>query len=323
MPAPKLRALVAVSASLFFAIACTNSASPTASNTNASTGKIRVCIVHNNADHPSIQSEIKGMQDEAKFYPVDLHMFDPALDPQKQVSMILDCVAQKYDVIAVNAVDPAAVVPALKAAFQAGIPVVMDNADTNAEGQQYTKTYVTTDTYAQGQAVGDAIKAVMPQGSKMVVIEGIPGQSGVAERLNGAKDRLSGTGIQFLDVQSANWDKNKALQVMQAFITKYPDINGVYAEDDEMALGALQAIKAANKTNQIKVFGVNGEKAVCQLIKDGSFGGTALQSTYMVGVDTIRAAWDITHNRIVPKQWIVPTIGLTKQNIDQYQSLCW
>ena len=55
--------------------------------------------------------------------------------------------------------------PALKAAFDAGIPVVMHNADTNSDGHQYTKTYVTTDTYAQGVAVGQAIKAVMPSGS--------------------------------------------------------------------------------------------------------------------------------------------------------------
>jgi ribose transport system substrate-binding protein len=307
------------------AAAASGAASPAAAAASgaASPGRLRLCVVHNNADHPSIQSGIKGFQDEAKFYPVDISFFDPALDPQKQVSMIMDCVAQKFDVILVNAVDPAAVVPALKAAHDAGIPVIMHNADTNDAGHAYSATFVTTDTYAQGEAVGQAIKTVMPQGAKMVIISGIPGQSGVAERINGAKDAVKDTGITFVDTQSANWQKDKALQVMQAFLTKYPDIQGVYALDDEMALGALQAITAAGKQDQVKVFGVNGEKAVCDLIKAGQFGGTALQSTYMVGVDSVRAAWDVTHNRVVPNPWLVPTIGLTKNNIDQYASLCW
>jgi ribose transport system substrate-binding protein len=289
----------------------------------ASTDRLRLCVVHNNADHPSIQSGIKGFQDEAKFYPVDISFFDPALDPQKQVSMITDCVAQKFDVIAVNAVDAAAVVPALKAAHDAGIPIVMHNADTNDAGRQYSATFVTTDTYSQGKAVGQSIKAVMPAGAKMVIISGIPGQSGIQDRIDGAVEVLKGTNITFVETQFGEWSKDKALQVMQSFLVKYPDIQGVYALDDEMALGALQAIKAAGKQDQVKAFGVNGQKEVCDLIKSGGFGGTALQSTYMVGVDTVRAAWDITHNRVVPNPWIVPTIGLTKDNIDTYYSLCW
>jgi ribose transport system substrate-binding protein len=148
---------------------------------------------------------VLGFQAEAKFYPVDLSFFDPANDPQKQVSMITDCVAQKYDVIVVNAVDPAAVVPALKAAHDAGIPVITENADTNDAGHAYTATFVTTDTYAQGEAVGQAIKTVMPQGAQMVIISGVPGKSGVAERINGAKDAVKATGITFVDTQSAGW----------------------------------------------------------------------------------------------------------------------
>lgn len=314
---------LSLAATLAAVVALTASALAGAAQHRTAVAPIRACIIHNNADHPSIQSEISGFKYAAQFYPVKLSMFDPALSPQKQLSMIMDCVAQKYNVILVNAVDPAAVVPGLKAAAKAHIPVVMNNADTNAAGSKYTATFVTTDYTQQGIAVGQAIRATMPHGSQMVVITGIPGQTGVAERLNGAKSQLTGTGIKFVAIQSAAWQKDKALQVMQAFLTKYPKINGVYAEDDEMALGALQSIKAAGKTKQVKVFGVNGEKAVCKLIQQGAFGGTALQDSFLMGEDAIRAAWDITHNQIVPKVWTVPTIGLTKSNITKYQAQCW
>jgi ribose transport system substrate-binding protein len=95
-------------------------------------------VVVNMADHPSITAMNQGMQDEAAIYGVKLVILDPAFDPQKQVSMIDNLIAQGVDALMVNAVDPAAVVPSLKKASEAGIPVIMNNADTNDEGHQYT-----------------------------------------------------------------------------------------------------------------------------------------------------------------------------------------
>jgi ribose transport system substrate-binding protein len=238
--------------------------------------------------------------------------------------MIDNLIAQEVDALLVNAVDPAAVVPSLKKASEAGIPVIMNNADTNEEGHQYTETFVTTDTYGQGFAVGEAIKAVMEPNSKMAIISGKPGQSGVAERIQGAKDVLEGTGIEFIAEQPAEWSKDKALTVMQDFLTRYPDLNGVYALDDPMALGALQAIKAGGRDDLLgKVFGVNGNKEACDAIANGEMGGTALQLSYLVGVYSVRAGWDVTHDRIVDDIIAAPTVGLTKENLPEWESQCW
>ena len=286
--------------------------------------KLTFGVVVNNADHPSITAMNQGMQDEAAIYGVELVILDPAFDPQKQVSMIDNLIAQGVDALLVNAVDPAAVVPSLKKASEAGIPVIMNNADTNEEGHQYTETFVTTDTYGQGRAVGEAIKAVMEPNAKMAIISGKPGQSGVAERIQGAKDALEGTGIEFIAEQPAEWSKDKALTVMQDFLTRYPDLNGVYALDDPMALGALQAIKASGREDLLgKVFGVNGNKEACDAIANGEMGGTALQLSYLVGVYSIRAGWDVTHDRIVDDIIAAPTVGLTKDNLEQWESQCW
>ena len=294
------------------------------SRTVAQDEQLTFGVVVNNADHPSITAMNQGMQDEAAIYGVKLVILDPAFDPQKQVSMIDNLIAQGVDALLVNAVDPAAVVPSLKKASEVGIPVIMNNADTNEEGHQYTETFVTTDTYGQGFAVGEAIKAVMEPNSKMAIISGKPGQSGVAERIQGAKDALEGTGIEFIAEQPAEWSKDKALTVMQDFLTRYPDLNGVYALDDPMALGALQAIKAAGRDDLLgKVFGVNGNKEACDAIANGEMGGTALQLSYLVGVYSIRAAWDVTHDRIVDDVIAAPTVGLTKDNLAQWESQCW
>ena len=79
------------------------------------------CVVHNNADHPSITAVIQGLNDEAEIYNIKVTHFDPAFDPQKQISMIEDCISLKSDLIVVNAVDPEAVVSGLKKAHKAGI----------------------------------------------------------------------------------------------------------------------------------------------------------------------------------------------------------
>src|SRR5262245_36624734 len=205
-----------------------------------------ICVVHHNADHPSITAIVNGMNDEGAIYKANITYFDPAFDPQKQAAMVEDCIARKPSVIAVNAVDPAAVVQVLKKASEAGIPVVMQNADTNAEGHAYTKTFVGSQSYDQGYAVGQMIVKATDGKGKLVMITGRPGQFDVVQRADGAKKAFADAGaqIEILAEEPADWSKDKALTVMQDLLTRYPDISIVFGQDDPMALGALQAIKA-------------------------------------------------------------------------------
>jgi ABC-type sugar transport system substrate-binding protein len=89
-----------------------------------------------------------------------------------------------------------------------------------------------------------------------------------------------------------------------------------------MALGALQAIKAAGAEG-IKVFGVNGNKDACAAIKAGDMYGTAMQLSYMVGVYTVRAAYDIVKGRQLPTKILAPTAPVTPENIEALSSQCW
>lgn len=291
--------------------------------------RYQFCIVHNNADHPSITAIVQGMQDEAAAYGfMDLTFYDPAFDPQKQLDMIDDCIALQADVIAVNAVDPAAVVAGLKKANDAGIPVVMHNADTNEEGQQYSRTYVGAPAIEQGRAVGQAMVETLPEGAKGVLIIGKPGQTDVVLRTQGVKEAIAAAGrddIQFLDEQPADWLPDKALTVMQDFLTRYPpgEIDFLLALDDPMALGAMEAIKAAGRLDEIKIYGFNGNKEACQAIKNGEMEATALSLSYLTGVYTIRAMYDVTQNRLLPRKIDSPTTAVTADNIDQWMAQCW
>lgn len=283
-----------------------------------------ICVVHNSADHPSITAIVNGMNDEAKVYGGAVTYFDPAFDPQKQASMIEDCIARKPSVIAVNAVDPATVVQVLKKASEAGIPVIMQNANTNEEGRAFTETFIGSQSYDQGYAVGEMIVKATDGKGKLVLITGRPGQFDVVQRADGAKQAFADANaeIEILAEEPADWSKDKALTVMQDLLTRHPDIDIVFGQDDPMALGALQAIKA-NGVEGIKVFGVNGNKDACDAIKAGDMYGTAMQLSYMVGVYSVRAAYDIYKGRQVPAEMLAPTAPVTPENVDALYDQCW
>ena len=299
-------------------------AAPTPSPaTSGNTGNVKafnMCEVHNNADHPSITAITSGMNDEAAVYGATVSYFDPALDPQKQASMIEDCISRQADVIVVNAV-----VPSLKMASEAGIPVLMQNADTNDEGHAYTQAFIGSQSFDQGYAVGQMMAKALNNTGNVVLVTGKPGQTDAVNRTEGMKAAFADASadINILAEQPGDWSKDKALTVMQDLLTRYPDIDAVFGHDDPMALGALEAIKAAGKQGDIKVFGVNGNKEACAAVKDGSMSGTALQLSYLVGVYTVRAGYDLVQGRLVSDEILAPTAPVTNENVGQWESQCW
>jgi ABC-type sugar transport system substrate-binding protein len=284
----------------------------------------KLCVVHNNADHPSITAVVNGMNDEAPHFGAKITYFDPAFDPQKQVSMIEDCISRGSDVIAVNAVDPAAVVPALKQAAKAGIPVIMHNADTNEEGHAYTKTYVGVKSYDQGYAMGSRLAKDFNGKANILVLTGKPGQTDAVNREAGmeAAFKDAKANITILASEPADWSKDKALTVMQALLTRYPDVQAVFAQDDGMALGAVQALKASG-IEGVKVYGIGAYKEACDAIAHGDMAATALHPSFLVGVYTVRAAFDALNHRYLPAEILAPTGAIDAGNLAQYGSLCW
>lgn len=283
-----------------------------------------LCVVHNMADHPSIAAIVNGMNDEAPLFGAKITYFDPAFDPQKQVSMIEDCIARKSDVIAVNAVDPAAVVPALKKAAAAGIPVIMHNADTNEAGKAYSKTFVGVKSYDQGYAMGSRLAKDFGGKASILVLTGKPGQTDAVNRWAGAEAAFKDAhaDIKVLASEPADWSKDKALTVTQDMITRYPKFDAILAEDDGMALGALQALKAASVEN-VKIYGVGAYKEACDAIKRHDMEATALHPSYLVGVYTVRAAYDALHGRYLPAEILAPTGAIDASNLGQFESECW
>ncbi len=303
-------------------------AAPPAAAVQSPASALKICIVHNNADHPSITAVVQGMDEEAKIYNAEVTYFDPAFDPQKQATMIEDCITRKPDVIVVNAVDPTAVVSSIKKAFDAGIPVINQNAKIAPDGLQYIRQFIGSESTMQGYAVGKMMVSKLgDKNANVIFISGKPGQSDSDNRMTGAKQAWSDAGKTYnvIAEQPAEWNKDKALSVMQDLLTRFPSpgIDAVFAMDDPMAIGALTAIKAAGRVNEIAVFGVNGNTDACNAIKAGEMFGTAMQMSYLVGVYSVRSAYDIKIGRLVADQILAPSAPITPENVDSWMKKCW
>lgn len=290
----------------------------------AATEPLKICVVHNNADHPSVTAIVDGMTDEGKNYNADISYFDPAMDPQKQVAMLEDCLASNPDVIALNTVDPVAPIATVKRAAEAGIPVVTMNADVDDEGKQYREGFVGSESYDQGYAVGLMIDETLNGTGKIALITGNPGQTDAVNRTEGLKAAFAdqNASIEIVAEQPGEWSRDTALTVMTDILTRTPDVDAVFGHDDPMALGALEAIKAADR-DDIFVFGVNGNTEACERIESGEMAGTALQLSYLVGAYTVRAAFDLKNDRLINDEILAPTAPVTSENVAEWIDQCW
>jgi ribose transport system substrate-binding protein len=227
----------------------------------------------------------------------------------------------------VNCVDPVAVIPAVKKAYDNKIPVLIQNANIAREGEKYIHGFVGSQGLDQGYAVGKMMAEKFGQKqAKVVVLGGKSGQSDYINRVTGMKNAWADAGVNYTIIsdQPADWSKDKALTLMQDLLTRFSDgnLDIVFGVDDPMALGAAEAIRAAGRKN-IAVYGVNGNIDAFTAIKAGEMAGTALQMSYLVGVYTIREAYDIKSGRLVPDKMMAPTAAVTTDNIAQWQQYAW
>ena len=175
----------------------------------------------------------------------------------------------------------------------------------------------------QGFTVGQMIVEALGGEGNVVIVSGNPGQTDVVNRIAGLEQAIAGTNITILDEQPANWSKDRALTVTQDLLTRYPDIDAIFALDDPMALGALEAVKAADRLEGVRIYGVGGFREACDAIANGEMGGTALQLSYLIGVYSVRAAYDVHVGRVVPGTIIAPTAPITPENVASFESQCW
>ncbi len=263
-----------------------------------------------------IEAEAKGMDG------VEVITLSADGDIAKQSSDIASLVNRGVDVLLVTSLDGNAVVPALKQAHDAGIPILAVSNEPSEAGQALLAGYSGPDDYVQGAIAAELLNDALGGKGGIAIIEGSPGQSTTLLRTQGLKDRLAElkSGITILGSQTADWNPVKAKDVAQAFLTAYgDDLVGVFAQDDNSGAAAAEVFKAAGR-GDIKVVGTGGTINGLKAIRDGLMYGTMDQSPTTDGKQALEYAIILAKGGTLPeKRNVIPMPKITSENVDQFK----
>lgn len=224
-------------------------------------------------------------------------------DLSQQVALVEQMMARQVDGIVIAPADSKALVPVLKRAQAAGITVVnIDNKLDDAVLKQagVSIPFVGPDNREGAKEVGEALAKVLPPQAKVAILEGVPTAFNAQQRRAGFEDAMKAAGAEVVSVQSGQWEMDKANTVSAAWLREYPDLAAILASNDNMALGAVGALRAAGKTGQVKVVGFDNISAVGQMIQDGTIFATADQHGDQLAVFGIQAALGIIVDQQTP-----------------------
>ncbi len=260
-------------------------------------------------NNPFFVSLRKGAEDEAKKEGVTLITVDAQNDPAKQQASVEDLIQKKVGVILINPTDSSAVANVVKEATDKGIKVV--SLDRSVNGAEVS-SHIASDNAAGGKMAAQFMLQKLGGKGNVVELQGIPGSSAARERGDGFDKSIEAdNGVKIVTKQPADFDRAKSLSVMENIIQGNKDIQGVFAQNDEMALGAVKAIQAAGLKN-IVVVGFDATDDAMAAVKAGTMAATVQQQPELIGQYGVQAAMKLAQGKPVDKLIHVP-LNLYKQ----------
>jgi ribose transport system substrate-binding protein len=247
--------------------------------------KHHIGLVISTLNNPFFVKLKEGAEEAAKLNNVKLSVLDSQNDAIKELNNVESLVVSGVDLIIVNPTDSDAVSSAIKLANNNKIPVI--TVDRNAS-QGEVLSYIASDNVQGGILAGELICELLKGKGKVAEIEGIPGTSAARERGKGFDEALKKCpGVEKVVKQPADFDRNRALVVVENILQAHADINAIFAHNDEMALGALKAVEDSGKS--IYVVGFDGTEDAVKAVRDGRLTATIAQQPSKMGriaVDT-------------------------------------
>jgi len=257
-------------------------------------------------NNPFFVSLKEGIEAKAKEKGMKVSVVDAQDDTAKQVSGIEDLILKKVDLLIINPTDSAAISSAVQSANDAGIPVI--TVDRSADEGEVV-TFIASDNVAGGEQAAKYIVEQLGEKAKVVELEGVSGASATRERGEGFHN-IADKQLDVVSSQTAEFDRTKGLNVMENMLQGNKDIQGVFAHNDEMALGAIEAIKATGK--DILVVGFDGNEDALKAVEAGDLSATIAQQPALIGEEAITAAEKILKGEKVEETISVPLKLVTK-----------
>jgi ABC-type sugar transport system substrate-binding protein len=237
----------------------------------------------------------------------------------KQISDIRDMIAQDVDAIIVAPLLEEGMDPALNAAHEAGIPVFLIDRETAGKPCEDYITFMGSDFYKQGKRAADLLADFTNENAQVAVLEGTPGASVTIDRTEGFEKQLKQyPDMEIVASQTGEFLRTKGQTVMEQLIQSNPDIDAVYAENDEMALGAIQALKDAGKDpgQDVKVVSIDGTEQAVQAITTGDI-NAVIETNPRFGPLAFDTIDDFLAGEPIPQKIIVQDGVYTEKNAQE------
>lgn len=287
---------------------------------------MKIGITQNNVGVDSYQTTYeKAFIEAAEANPdVEAVVLDAGGDVARQIAQMEDLIQQGVDAIIIWPTNGKAVIPAVRKAKNAGIPVVVTNSNIAEEGFDFVASFSGPDNITQGsrsaEIMCDKFKEMgIENEARVVQISGQPGYTTAIERAKGFEDRLPEVcpNVNLVETQPGDWNREKSQKVMEAFLVKYDDIDGVYAGDDNMGVGALNAAKAAGRDGIIFV-GATNFAVGYEAMERGEYWGSIYQSPVDDAKAALKTAIELLDGKDLPFLNYFDTPKITQDNMSEF-----
>ncbi len=260
----------------------------------------------------SVEAEVKAHGDK-------LIAIDGMNDQIKQNNAIDDMITNGVSVIFLNPVDKDGVRPALEACKEAGVKVIV--IDANVTDTNLTESFISSNNVQAGILCGEAMKAAFPNGARIALIDN-PLAESVVSRMSGLEEALAGSNIKITGLAHYS-SMNTVLSTFEDFLQADPELDAYWGLNDEFGLIAQGVVESAGRTGDIKVFSVDGSPSAKASIKEGGLYATAAQSPAGIGKKAVEVAYSLLDGKSVEKNYSIETILVDQNNIDQFDTSAW
>lgn len=282
-----------------------------------------IALVMKTLNNPFFIDMQKGAEDAAETLGVELlvQAAEREVDVEKQMQIIENLIQRGVDILCVTPSGSKEIVPAIVKANNSDIPVIIvdTRVDTIAlkEAGGKITTFIGSDNFEGGRIAGQFIIKILNGVGQVAILEGIPGHETGDARLGGFHKALEGiSGVKIVTSQTANWERDQGFNVFQNMMQSYPGVQALFACNDMMALGAVEAIAAAKKTGTITVIGFDATEDGRESIRQGKMIGSVAQHPYEMGKITLENAAKILKGESIPKYIPVKIELITKDNLN-------
>jgi ribose transport system substrate-binding protein len=267
-------------------------------------------------NNPFFISLRDGAQAAADDAGVELEVVDAQNDAATQQNQLANAATQQADAVIINPVDSEAAAAAVTPVQEADIPVIA--VDRTVEGKEVNST-VSSDNVAGGRQAADALAEAMGGKGQVIVLQGVAGTSASRDRGKGFEEGIAEhPDIEVVAKQPANFDRAQGLDVATNLLESNPGATGIFAENDEMALGALQAL-GDRAGKDVFVVGFDGTDDALAAIADGTMVATIAQQPSELGRIAVELAIKAVKGEEVPAEQPVEVVTVTKDNVADYQ----